>query len=350
MCLTWMLCVFYLRSFYEQNRKTLLLTGVFVALCLMTKQTVGGVLLVLTIFDIAYLSHKNKEKILYNICYYSIGLAFIGIPYIIYLLITHSFLDFFNYCLFGLIMFKSNKYINIIGVMFTILIMINIVLFIYYTYINKAISINTIRYTIYLLLAYLLAIPINDFFHITLCYSMSLLLLFYIDYNTIIKFIYTIVNCLICIYYLLVYLGAVESTLERATKFLKFETFDEYIKPDMDLFEKEVKTIQQSYNMNVSVYSIYYALFSSYYHYSFDFVYKSNYMFLNGNLGTYIPTNIIEEDLNNNNIVIVDDLEYVDTDVYSQFPMEIYSWLDENAELIYSSDETGLNYYIKNKG
>lgn len=135
--LFFMFLTLYIFNLYinDEKNKYLYFIGISIFLICFTKQTVGVILSIIFLMVLFYYLAKksDKKKILYVI----IPILLMSIFFIIYLLVTNSFIQFFDYCLFGIKTF-SNKisiidYINfnykkcLYVILFFVLILFNII-------------------------------------------------------------------------------------------------------------------------------------------------------------------------------------------------------------------------------
>ena len=144
--LSLLLFIILLNIDYQDNNEYL--NGLIISLMIFTKQTIGGVLLI-----VSFLLSKNKKK-------YLIGFLPICIIYLIYLILTNSLYNFFDYCLFSLIDFTSgNAFLSVnFTIIFYILSLILLIkLNIHNRFKNKEL--------IYILTFQIMAVPIFDYNH-----------------------------------------------------------------------------------------------------------------------------------------------------------------------------------------
>ena len=139
------------------------LIGILIGLAILSKHTIGAFFILPSI--IYYF--KDKKKLLRRF----IGLLCVGIIFILFLLITGSFMQFLDLCIFGLFDFSSNNshpttiyfYLSILIFLISLIITIK----------NK----NDIT-NYYLLFTYAFVVPIFDLHHFSyyiFCFSMQLL-------------------------------------------------------------------------------------------------------------------------------------------------------------------------------
>ena len=176
-----LLFLFVLLITLEKEKRNDYLIGLILSLCFLTKQSVGIFLFLSNIIYIKDLS-KIKKRLL--------GFIIPIILFIIYLLLTNSFIPFIDLCFLGLFDFaeKNNNSFNICYVLF-ILFLITILVMI------KKKSKEIIPY--YTLSFLVLNIPIFDYYHTQLVLiSVLILLFYYYDYQLklhIIPFFFSII-------------------------------------------------------------------------------------------------------------------------------------------------------------
>ena len=136
--------------------------GFLIACCILTKQSVGIFYIIPSLLFIK----KNNISIFKRF----IGFIIPNFIFLIYLLITNSLYSFFDLCLFGLFDFSGNS--NGISVSFIIFIII-LFISIYIVFKNKNLIINY-----YIILSYLLYVPLFDNLHLFyVIFSFCLLIL-----------------------------------------------------------------------------------------------------------------------------------------------------------------------------
>ena len=141
------LLLLYLLMYMEDKKLNDYLIGIVLGLTFLTKQNIGIMLCVPTLFT------KDIKRILKRI----IGFSIPNIIFLIYLLITDSLYDFINYTILGLSSFASNNILISIWVTLTI---IAIIYLIYVYFKHKDIK------AIYLLSFQVMAFPIIDTYHV----------------------------------------------------------------------------------------------------------------------------------------------------------------------------------------
>lgn len=151
--------IFYL----ERDKDRDFIIGIILGLLILTKQTIGGMVL---IPGLLYY-YKDKKRLLKRF----LGCLLVLMIFIIYLLVTKSFMAFLDLCVFGLFDFAGeNGYFSIYTV-FTILIYVGTIYFI------KKYSKNIYNY--YALAFYVVAIPLFDYYHFHIAFLVFLFLCLY---------------------------------------------------------------------------------------------------------------------------------------------------------------------------
>ena len=148
--------------YMEKEKASDYLIGVVLALCILTKHTVGIFLIIPSLI----FCFKNKSKLFKRF----IGCLIPGIIYIVYLLIIGAFKDFFNLCVLGLFDFASKNGEFVTG--YVVLSFILLVLTILYIIFNKK---DIMGY--YLLCFFSVMIPIFTFYHFSVYLAICSLLL-----------------------------------------------------------------------------------------------------------------------------------------------------------------------------
>lgn len=150
MAMLLLLYLFYL----EDSNKNDIYIGVLLGLLIFTKQTIGGVVLILNLLFL-----RDKGRILKRI----LGVSLVSILFLIYFLWTGSFLEFIDLCFLGLFDFGNNNgnYINI----YVVLSIIIILYIINYYFKNKDIKCS------YVIGSFFFAFPIFDYYHFNMFFT-----------------------------------------------------------------------------------------------------------------------------------------------------------------------------------
>ena len=156
--------------YLEKNDGNDYLIGLLLAFSILTKQTVGFCLVLVSL----YYLFKNRKKFMRRL----VGFIIPCVIFLIYLLITKSLYNFLDLCLFGMFDF-TNSNGKIMDYNF-ILFLIGIIYLIYRIVKDKS---NIINY--YFLAFSMVAIPLFDYYHVSI-FLFSILIL--IIYNLNIKY------------------------------------------------------------------------------------------------------------------------------------------------------------------
>ena len=140
--------LFILLLYLEKEEKPDYLIGIVLGLLVLSKHTVGGVILIFSLFATKDIK-RSVKRLLFSLIPMMI--------FLIYLLITNTFMNFLDLCVFGLFDFaESNKYFSLFFISITILCLIYTI----YSFIKKKDILNY-----YLIPAFTLLLPIIDMFH-----------------------------------------------------------------------------------------------------------------------------------------------------------------------------------------
>ena len=153
--------LFILLLYLEKEEKPDYLIGIVLGLLVLSKHTVGGVILIFSLFATKDIK-RSVKRLLFSLIPMMI--------FLIYLLITNTFMNFLDLCVFGLFDFaESNKYFSLFFISITILCLIYTI----YSFIKKKDILNY-----YLIPAFTLLLPIIDFFHTTYLFGFFIIILF----------------------------------------------------------------------------------------------------------------------------------------------------------------------------
>lgn len=156
-----LIVIFYLER--DKNKDCDFIIGIILGLLILTKQTIGGIVLIPGLFYY----YKDKKKLLKR----SLGCFLVLMIFIIYLLVTKSFMAFLDLCLFGLFDFAGGNGSFSIYTVFIILIYIGTIYFI------KKHPKNIYNY--YALAFYVVAVPLFDYYHFHIAFLVFLFLCLY---------------------------------------------------------------------------------------------------------------------------------------------------------------------------
>ena len=140
--------LFFYLLYLEKNNKSDSLIGIVLGLLVLSKHTVGGVVLIFSLF-----ATKDIKRLFKRLLFSLIPMMI----FLIYLLITNTFMDCLNLCILGLFDFaESNNYFSL----FFTSVMILCFIYTIYSFIKKKDIFNY-----YLIPAFTLLLPIVDMFH-----------------------------------------------------------------------------------------------------------------------------------------------------------------------------------------
>lgn len=148
-----LLLLFLILIYLEKTNKNDYLIGFILGLLILSKQSVGGLVLIPGILYCI----KNKKKLISRI----IGCLIPCFIFLIYLLITKSFMSFLDLCLFGLFDFagSNGNYSNFYFYLFIVITLITIIFII---------KDKKNIYNYYALMFYSVSIPLFDAYHVQL--------------------------------------------------------------------------------------------------------------------------------------------------------------------------------------
>ncbi len=161
----------------EHSNKDLLI-GIIIGLAILSKHTIGVFFIIPSIIFL----FKDKKRLLKRF----LGLLIVGIVFILYLLITNTFNQFFDLCVLGLFDFSSKNggVMSIWKILCLLLLIVSIVVLIK----DKKNILNT-----YYLLSISFAIPLFDFAHFSLyLFCITMMLLQYININSKLKYVFIV--------------------------------------------------------------------------------------------------------------------------------------------------------------
>lgn len=313
--------------YLEKEEKFDYLIGFLLALCILTKHTVG-IFLVIPSFIFYF---KDKSKIFKRF----IGCLIPGVIYIIYLLIIGAFKDFFNLCVLGMFDFasKNGKFIFIYVVLAFILFTLNIL----YVIFNKK---DIMGY--YILCFFSVMIPIFTLYHFSVYLAICSLMLLSIlksrnisdNYFGFLGVVLTLITFSFNLF------------LVRGEYFFHVHNFD-YLysnRESRDNF-KRLNSLYLKYrdNSSVNILSSKGVLIKIINEEKLDY-----YMVpLNGNFGYNGTLKMIDKVKNNDkNYYIIDMREYMRTKKYGgQFAVEVCDYIMKMSKVIEENDDYNVYYY-----
>ena len=153
--------LFIFLLYLEKEKKSDVLIGLVLGLLVLSKHNVGGIILIFSLISTKSIKRSFK-RLLYSLIPISI--------FIIYLLITNTFINFLDLCIFGLFDFaESNKYYSVLYIS----VMVLCIIYTIYSFIKKK---NIINY--YLIPAFTVVLPIIDMFHTTYLIGLFIIVFF----------------------------------------------------------------------------------------------------------------------------------------------------------------------------
>lgn len=315
--------------YLEKEEANDYLIGIVLALCILTKHTVG-IFLIIPSFIFYF---KDKSKLFRRF----IGCLIPGVIYIVYLLIIGSFKYFFDLCVLGLFDFASKNGEFIVG--YVVLTFILLFLNILYVIFNRK---DIMGY--YLLCFFSVMIPIFSYYHFSVYLAIcSLLLLSILKKKKIsdkyICFLGIVLVSMVSIFNLF---------LSDGEYFLHIHNFDYlYVnKESRDAFNKLNKLyLKYSDEYNVNVLSSKGVLVKIINEEKLDY-----YMVpLNGNFGYNGTIKMINKVKNESeNYYIVDMNEYRERKAYGgQFATDLCDYIIDNSQLVEETKNYNVYFYSK---
>lgn len=139
--------------YLEKNKSNDYVIGIVIGLAVLTKQSVGGLLAIVSLY------YVFKEKDLKKLVKRVIGAMLPVGLFLIYLAVTGAFADFVNLCILGLFDFGTNNYVGVRALVLGYIFLIGVVI---YFIVKRRNSID--KY--YVLAFSTIAVPMFDYFHI----------------------------------------------------------------------------------------------------------------------------------------------------------------------------------------
>lgn len=154
--LLWLFLLFAILD--REDKYKDILVPIIISLMILTKQS----LILFVIPSIIYSKNRKKTILVYFI---------IALLFFIYLIANNNYLEFFDYCLFGMFDFAgSNKLISPIFLVLELFIIVSLII-----QFKKS---NFSEEILYVLLYQIMVYPILDIYHFTLCWASYLYILF----------------------------------------------------------------------------------------------------------------------------------------------------------------------------
>lgn len=139
--------------YLEKNKSNDYVIGIVIGLAVLTKQSVGGLLAIVSLYYV--FKEKDFKKLVKRV----IGAMLPVGLFLIYLAVTGAFADFVNLCILGLFDFGTNNYVGVRALVLGYILLIGVVI---YFIVKRRNSID--KY--YVLAFSTIAVPMFDYFHI----------------------------------------------------------------------------------------------------------------------------------------------------------------------------------------
>lgn len=139
--------------YLEKNKSNDYVIGIVIGLAVLTKQSVGGLLAIVSLYYV--FKEKDFKKLVKRV----IGAMLPVGLFLIYLAVTGAFADFVNLCILGLFDFGTNNYVGVRALVLGYILLIGAVI---YFIVKRRNSID--KY--YVLAFSTIAVPMFDYFHI----------------------------------------------------------------------------------------------------------------------------------------------------------------------------------------
>lgn len=139
--------------YLEKNKSNDYVIGIVIGLAVLTKQSVGGLLAIVSLYYV--FKEKDFKKLIKRV----IGAMLPVGLFLIYLAVTGAFADFVNLCILGLFDFGTNNYVGVRALVLGYILLIGVVI---YFIVKRRNSID--KY--YVLAFSTIAVPMFDYFHI----------------------------------------------------------------------------------------------------------------------------------------------------------------------------------------
>ena len=306
--LTFFLLVFLF--YLEDNNKSDYLLGFILGLLILSKQTIGGMALVLNFVFLKDLVRIKKRII---------GASIPLVIFLLFLVFTGSLYSFIDLCFLGLFDFgKSNGGIKV----FTIISVLMLALVVVYYVRNKDIKCS------YLMASFFFPFPIFDYSHFNL--YLALFILFFmskIEFDEK-KIVYSSFCLLITILLLNIF---IKFDFYKELVFSKFNHFEYYLLKEKD--EKKFQKISAKYNsypdaIMIDTQAMFYDIISDRKIAYFD-------MPLSGNYGLKGTNGMIDKVSNmHDQMIFINICNYDDLKDTTQFDYELVKYVIENSKKI----------------
>ena len=312
----------YLNNQDHKNNKLNLIIPLISGITIINKQSSGIVLALINLFLI--LLHKFYFKKNCNMKFIIKQVILTIIPsiiFIIYLLITNSFNDFYDQAIIGLTVF-TNKYMSKVFLL--------IIIFIYLA-ISLEMYLNKKNHALWILFAYSLAtisfvIPILDKIHAAFTVIIPLIFLIYIIDNKIkninISSMYSYILLIPLVVYIIINVNSYITVPKNNLSIYKYIPTSSSEKHTINSIDNYI--ISKSNDYNVYILDISASIFNlsiNKYNKYFD-------MFMNGNFGINGEKEMLKIIDSNNNIFMIDDMSN-----HWQSPTKIINYVKEKYQI-----------------
>lgn len=155
----------------DKKTKYNIFIGILLGLCAATKHTVGGItLLISLILPIIKKIYLKEEKVcLKEITNKLIGIAIVGVPYFVWLILAGNLKDFIDLAILGMFDFAEKNtigtFFNVFSLMGTSAVFASIMLFYTYKKENKC-NKEWLIIALYAIVAMTYSVPLFNFFHV----------------------------------------------------------------------------------------------------------------------------------------------------------------------------------------
>lgn len=341
--LTLVLLITYLRlKIQNKNNKFYFIIGILLALCDLTKQSIG---LVIVVINIIFYFIENKKN-LKNLLWLFLGVFIPNFIFLVYLIISNSFFDFFDYCLFGLKNFGTlydDSIIFLLLVCFSFFLMI-------LSFIRNLKSMNRDLFYIIIMdiCLFLLGYPIFEIVHLFpfLCYS--LIFIFFLEKTNIKDSFfkkYLKVNVIIISFIIFLFQSIVTFTYYKdMSKFSNIKDFSNLyvIEKFDDIYLNAINYAENKYVEDkvilISEINAYISIYKDEYNGIFD-------LFLEGNLGTKTIDDIFKEYDDNTIFIIAKDYNIMNW----QNLKDLTNYFENNFEIIDSYTYNDFTFFLLKK-
>ncbi|MCQ2532043.1 MAG: hypothetical protein MJ093_04980 [Saccharofermentans sp.] len=328
------LWIYYLFGFSNTYRRNYLI-GVLAFAGLLSRQSSGVVLLICVGLLVIFQSEKKK---LNHTMMYIAGAASLGVVFLIYLLVSKSFVQFWDYCLFSMFSYSSNSFsMDFSAVSLGIIIIVGVV--------ADLISINkkNKNATVHLVLGISLisiAYPLMDFLHISMAalyFLIPIVELIRRKYNFPPYIILTVASLFVVFgsaFSLLSLPGMQSSDIKPFRNIPGSITVEGHI--GLDNYSDEYRKLGYDV-VYVSEDAVIFSIIRDTHTVPYD-------LFLKGNMGTKSPLSYIEELCSSSQTIIVIPNDYNERS--PQNPEGVYEYISEHCVLVGTYGQ--YEYYITN--